>query len=284
VKERVGVLVPDKVPAEGGTQAEVDAVFLRHDEDAETYQSIWLPNDDERLLSGGRYYEQMALGARLALPAAQDGTLRVLIVGYAGGGVHRILRRALPAPLRLEVVGVEIDPAVVDVARRHLDLGSLEGDTLRLVTGEDARTVVNALPAGERFDLVLIDAYARTNYVPFQLATREFFARVKRHLAPGGWVGVNVLGTGMQGQVLGAVGDTLTDALGPTWKHPNVWFPGNVILWASPDADALPRVGEIWKAEGGAHVPLHPLLEVSAFALERMAVRHVPDPSCSRTT
>jgi predicted O-methyltransferase YrrM len=279
VKERVGVLVPDKPPSEGGSLGEAEAVFLRHDEDAETYQSIWLPTDDERLLSGGRYYEQMALGARLALPAAQDGTLRVLIVGYAGGGVHRILRRALPPETRLEVVGVEIDPAVVEVAREHLDLRSLEGDALTLVTGEDARTVVNALPASERFDLVLIDAYARTNYIPFQLATREFFERVKAHLAPGAWVGVNVLGTGLKGPVCRAVADTLDAALGPTWLHPNVWFPGNVILWSSSEPEAFPLVHDLVGATPDASGwPLHPLLEVSAFALERLAVRHVPDP------
>ncbi|MFM8980912.1 MAG: fused MFS/spermidine synthase [Planctomycetia bacterium] len=277
VHESIGVLEPSGAPSEGGQEGEAEAVFLRHDEDAETYQSAWLPRDGERVLTGGRYYEQMALGARLALPAASDGTLRVLLIGYAGGGVHRALRVALPEPVRLEVVGIEIDPAVVDVARQHLALDRLEGPGLRLVTGEDARTVVNALPADERFDLVLVDAYARTNYIPFQLATQEFFGRVRQHLAPGGWLGVNVLGTGMQGPVCRAVAAPLDRAVGPTTLHPNLWFPGNVILWSSPEG----RVPEVHEARaagtGAARWPLHPMLEVAAFALERFGVRHVPE-------
>lgn len=276
VRETIGILEPSGVPGAGGEEAQAEAVFLRHDEDAETYQSAWLPADGERVITGGRYYEQMALGARLALPAARDGRLRVLLIGYAGGGVHRALRVALPAPVQLEVLGVEIDPAVVDVARQHLALDRLEGPGLTLVTGEDARTVVNALPSARQFDLVLVDAYARTNYIPFQLATQEFFARVREHLAPGGWLGVNVLGTGMQGPVCRAVAATLDRAVGPTWLHPNLWFPGNVILWSSPEG-RVPEVHEAREAGSGRERwPLHPMLEVAAFALERFAVRHVP--------
>lgn len=277
VRETVGVLIPDGPPSEGGSPGTAEAVFLRHDEDAETYQSIWLPMDWEKILTGGRYYEQMALGARLALPAAGSGRLRVLIIGYAGGGVHRVLRDTLPWGVSLDVVGVEIDPAVVDVSREHLALGSLEGDGLRLITGEDARTVVNALPASETFHLVLVDAYARTNYIPFQLATREFLAQMKQHLVPGGWVGVNVLGTGLNGPVCRAVATTLDAAVGPTYLHPNVWYPGTVILWATDVGTGPPRIHLIERQMGApGDDTLHPSLEVSAFALERLAVRHVP--------
>ncbi len=297
VRERVGIVVPDGPPSEGGSSGWADAVFLRHDEDAETYQSIWLVppeppsanvNGWNYPLSGGRYYEQMALGARLALPAAAGGELRVLIIGYAGGGVHRTLRAALPVgfwggpPIRLKLTGVEIDPAVVETARAHLDLGTLETPNdhevapVRLITGEDARTVVNALPAGETFHLVLVDAYARTNYIPFQLATKEFFDIVRKHLAPRGWVGVNVLGSGLHGPVCRAVADTLEASIGPTYLHPNVWFPGSVILWAAVAETGPPRVHHIEPDSVPGSEWLHHSLEVSAFALERLTVRHRP--------
>jgi predicted membrane-bound spermidine synthase len=270
VREKVWVLEPQGIPAEGGIgNPDVGAIFLRHDEDADTYQSIWIPERTAERLSGGRYYEQMALGARLARPAG--GRLRVLIVGYAGGAVHRTLRDTLPPGMTLEVLGVEIDPEVVNVARRRLDLASLEGPDLTLVTGEDARTVVNALPSDRMFDLVLVDAYARTNYIPFQLATQEFFARVKAHLAPQGWVGVNVLGLGLNGPVCRAVATTMAHAVGPTYVHPNLWFPGNVILWACAEPGGRP-----WVAMGLPEDRLPPLLEVAAHGLERLAVRHAP--------
>ena len=42
-----------------------------------------------------------------------------------------------------------------------------------------------------RYDLIVVDAY-RQPYVPFYLATREFFRLVRDHLAPGGIVALNV--------------------------------------------------------------------------------------------
>ena len=42
-----------------------------------------------------------------------------------------------------------------------------------------------------RYDLIYVDAYHQP-YVPFYLATREFFRLVREHLAPGGLVALNV--------------------------------------------------------------------------------------------
>ncbi len=253
---------PATIYHDGG---EAKTVFLRHDEDAETYQSILLENTTRRRewLTGGRYFEHMALGAHFARPQ-RDGPLRVLIIGYAGGTVYRTLKQT--AGQDLAVLGVEIDPAVIDVARDHLRHAELEGKGLRLVTGEDARTVVNALPEEEQFDLVLVDAYARTNYVPFQLASTEFFQRVRKQMAPGAWIGVNVLGHGMRGAVAKAVASTMGSVFGEAFAAPNVAFPGNVILWSSPGAKHGPRVS--------AKAVMHPGLRSAAFMLERLMVRH----------
>lgn len=274
VQQPVNLLVPqeseDLPPANPGRGEETETVFLRHDEDAETYQSMLLVDRalSERWLSGGRYFEHMALGAYFARPP-REGPLRVLIIGYAGGTVHRTIRQTYGAKRPYHVLGVEIDPAVIDVAREHLAHAELEGDHLELVTGEDARTVVNALPAERRFDLVLVDAYTRTNYVPFQLASFEFFESVERHLAPGGWIGVNVLGNGIRSPVADAVATTMASVYGNAYVAPNPAFLGNVILWAAPGAKRGPRV------HAGAQ--LHDGLKTAAFALERLLVRHRPE-------
>jgi len=257
---------PPAILYHNGGQART--VFLRHDEDAETYQSVLLeePLRRSEWLTGGRYFEHMALGAQFARPV-RAGPLRVLIIGYAGGTVYRTLRQT--AGQDLEVLGVEIDPAVIEVARDHLAHRELEGPGLRLVTGEDARTVVNALPANEQFDLVLVDAYTRTNYVPFQLASVEFFRTVGRHLAPGGWIGVNVLGHGLRGVVAKAVASTMDEVYGAAFAAPNVAFPGNVILWSTPGSGPRqegPRIR--------ADAKLHPGLKSAAFMLERLMIRH----------
>ncbi len=275
VRQRVGLQVPLRdsvqIPALMGEGAEAETLFLRHDEDSETYQSLLLedPGESEHWLTGGRYFEHLSLGALFAGLECQGGTLRVLLVGYAGGTVHRTIRQILPPELKLELLGVEIDPGVIEVARRHLAHRELEGPGLRLVTGEDARTVVNALPEHERFDLVLVDAYARTNYLPFQLASVEFFEAVRRHLRPGGWVGVNVLGNGWKSPVARSVAATMGRALGHTYATPNPAYPGNVILWASPNGTQGPRLR--------GDLSLHPALLAAGHCLERLLIRHVPE-------
>ena len=257
--------------------------FLRHDEDAETYQSILIEDRVKQAawMTGGRYFEHMAVGAFFApaspgLPTESTRPLRVLIIGYAGGTVHRTLRQSYPGPL--DVLGVEIDPAVVEIAREHLRHRDLEtpregrDDRLRIVTGEDARTVVNALPEDEQFDLILVDAYARTNYVPFQLATREFFQQAAGHLAASGWIGVNVLGHGFRGPVAKAAAHTMTHVFGACWAAPNPAYPGNVILWSQPGAELAPRLWspDALEAMGG----WHPAMAYAAFAIERYLVRY----------
>ncbi len=263
-------IVPAWLPA----AAKARTIFLRHDEDAETYQSVLVEDDAKRAawLTGGRYFEHMAIGAFFA-PRPNGRPLKVLILGYAGGTVYRTLRQTYPAAM--DVVGVEIDPGVIEIARAHLAHRALEtprpglvGDRLRLVTNEDARTVVNALPQRERFDLILVDAYARTNYVPFQLATVEFFRRLAAHLTDGGWVGVNVLGHGFRGPVAKAIARTVAHVYGECWAAPNPAYPGNVILWSRPGADRGPRLIR--------RPVLHAGLRAAAFAVERYLVRYDP--------
>lgn len=267
VSGREIALDPSGIPASHSDYFELPLRYLRHDEDSETYQSVLLMENRAELLTGGRYFESMALGAHVVDPG-DDGIIDVLIIGYAGGSVYRTLRDAAPTGVRIRCLGVEIDPAVIEIARRHLQHEELETDDLELITGEDARTVVNVLPKERTFDLILVDAYTRTNYVPFQLASREFFQRVRPHLKSGGWVGINVLGRGAHSPVARAVANTATKHFGPTFLAPNPYFPGNVILWTQPDAIGAPR------ARVSAN--RHPGMAKAAFFLERLNVRFKP--------
>ncbi len=59
-----------------------------------------------------------------------------------------------------------------------------------------------------RYDLIVVDAY-RQPYVPFYLATREFFRLVREHLEPGGIVALNVAAVPDDERLVSAVGGTL---------------------------------------------------------------------------
>jgi spermidine synthase len=75
---------------------------------------------------------------------------------------------------------------VVELAQRHF--GVRQGPRLNIVT-RDGR--IYMARAREAFDVILVDAYQGT-LVPFHLVTREFYAILKRRLAPGGAVAQNI--------------------------------------------------------------------------------------------
>lgn len=120
----------------------------------------------------------------LTVPPLLGHTVRsVAILGNAGGTTARAYGVFYPSA---RIDGVELDPDVTAAARRYMGLGRIR--RLHVVTA-DARPFLER--THERFDLILVDAY-RQPYVPFYLATQEFFRLVRSRLRPGGIVALNV--------------------------------------------------------------------------------------------
>jgi spermidine synthase len=136
--------------------------------------SVWR---SDTVLTGGVW------DAFLALPALLEPPRRAAILGNAGGTIARAFAEHWP---KVAVDGVEIDPAVSEAGRKYL--GMEDNDLLR-VHDADARPFLRRTT--ERYDLIYIDAYHQP-YVPFYLATQEFFELVRERLAPGGLVALNV--------------------------------------------------------------------------------------------
>jgi predicted membrane-bound spermidine synthase len=132
----------------------------------------------------GNYWDEF-----LVLPLAGRSTppRSVLILGNAAGTVARQYGRFFPAT---RVDGVEIDGRLNDLARTHFDLDapSPQAPNVHLHTA-DGRPFLRATE--RRYDAIFVDAY-RQPYVPFHLATREFFQLAKDRLEPGGVVLVNI--------------------------------------------------------------------------------------------
>ena len=120
----------------------------------------------------------------LVLPfAGLDGPPeRIAILGNAAGTTARSYGEYLP---ETQIDGVEIDPELEDVGNRYFEMDSNENLT---VHSEDARPWLRRSEGG--YDAIFVDAY-RQPYIPFYLATEEFFALVRERLAPGGVVVVN---------------------------------------------------------------------------------------------
>ena len=137
--------------------------------------SIWRPNT---VLTGGEWDTYLAVPPLLGRPLR-----RVAILGNAGGTTARALGVFYP---QARVDGVELDPAVTAVGRRYFGLD--DNPRLRVITA-DARPFLRR--TDEHYDLIVVDAY-RPPYVPFYLATREFFRLARSRLAPGGAIVLNV--------------------------------------------------------------------------------------------
>jgi spermidine synthase len=127
----------------------------------------------------GNYWDEM-----LVLPFAgrRSPPRSVAILGNAAGTTARAYGEYFPGT---RVDGVEIDGELTEVGRRLFDL---RGRDLHLHTA-DARPFLRQ--ADRRWDLIVVDAY-RQPYIPFYLATREFFALARSRLGDGGMLVINV--------------------------------------------------------------------------------------------
>jgi predicted membrane-bound spermidine synthase len=132
----------------------------------------------------GRYLTGDYWDEPLVLPFAVTGRAprSIAILGGAAGTIARAYGRFHPSA-RVDLV--EIDGDLLDVGKRLFDL---RGPDLHLHRA-DARPFLRA--SDRRWDVIYVDAY-RQPYIPFYLATREFFALARDRLNPGGSVIVNV--------------------------------------------------------------------------------------------
>jgi len=107
---------------------------------------------------------------------------RILVLGLGGGSVARIARALAP---RAEIVGIEFEPEVVRLARRHLDLD----ETGVKVEIADARAWVEAeSKKATRYDAILEDVFVgagddvhKPDWIPDPMHAQAFGM-----LAPGG--------------------------------------------------------------------------------------------------
>lgn len=200
----------------------------------------------------GDYWDEMLV---LALAGGHAPPRSVAILGNAAGTTARALGHYFPGTT---VDAVEIDPALTKVGHALFDL---TGPRLRTHTA-DARPWLRA--STRTFDVIMVDAY-RQPYIPFYLATREFFALVREHLAPGGLVVINVGHPEQSDQLEKVLSATMRAEFGAAnvWRDPAE--PTNSMLVGSTATDPAGRLR--------AAVPALPpdLGEVAFATAERIA-------------
>jgi spermidine synthase len=147
----------------------------------------------------------------------------VCVIGLAGGTVAR-QATAIYGPVPID--GVEIDPEIVEVGRQYfgMNLPNLH------VTTTDGRFYLENVE--NRYDLIVIDAY-RLPYIPFQLATTEFFGLVRSRLGPRGVVAVNVGRTESDYRMVESIAATMREHFGAVHAI-NLSDTFNTVIVATP--------------------------------------------------
>jgi predicted membrane-bound spermidine synthase len=104
------------------------------------------------------------------------------VIGLAAGTIPKQFIRVF-APLQVD--GIELDPAIVEVGRKYF---ALDDPNINILVG-DGRYELNRLPGG--YDVITLDAY-KVPYIPWHLTTRQFFTEVRDKLTEDGVLAINV--------------------------------------------------------------------------------------------
>ncbi len=215
---------------------------LQVNEGFDSFQSVWQP--EPGLLPPAFYYDYFCLPPWWS---RAEGEWRLMVLGLGAGTAWRVLEGAMPEGVLLDAHGVEIDPRVIELARRWMDLPE-DGERRHALGGWDARTALRYV-SGE-FDQIVLDTYANQMEIPAHLCSLEFFEEVKARLAPGGWLSINIGGFGFEDPVVEAVAGTAASAFGSEALLVRVPFSRNCVAFLRRDG-VLPRPGGSgWAIEG----------------------------------
>ncbi len=230
--------------------------------EGQAVHSIYNPR---QLLTG--WYWDYFLAAPFFNSGFQPSQLhRMAIIGLAGGTIARQFSAAYP---QVQIDGVEIDPAIVDVARQYFGMNAANEPHLH-VFEQDGRAFARQTRAS--YDVIAIDAFQQP-YIPFHLTTEEFFSELRDHLADDGVLALNTGHTRTNFRLVQAFVNTLSRVFPSVYvflvpgtfnaeimatKHPTnlTTFRQNMMA-LRPDSllgqvaqEVVPQVS-IWRTDGG---------------------------------
>jgi len=207
------------------------------------------------------YWDYYCLG-----PLIMGNAKTALILGMGGG---TSVRQFLNFWKDLQIDAVEIDPVIARVAGEMFGLPE-HNHNLNVIV-DDARVFLQTKP-GKSYDIIEIDIFQGGSFIPFYLATQEFFSLCNKRLKSSGMLmmNVNVLKDWNEGQ---AKGPTLFGSIGNTVAEifPSVFYvklkAGNAILLAFKEPISLETLSGLMRKADTRFRELRPIL---SYSLERV--------------
>src|SRR5256884_4667164 len=138
-----------------------------------------------------------------------------LMIGLGGASTQRAYQHYYPD---LSIETAELDPVVVRVAK---DYFRFQESATQRVQVSDGRVFLRR--GGGPYGVIILDAYEKNRYgsfIPYHLATREFFELANQRLTTNGVLAYNVIGTlqGWRADILGSIYKTMKEVF------PQVYF------------------------------------------------------------
>jgi len=109
----------------------------------------------------------------------------ILIIGLGGGTMSNTLHQLYP---QSKITNVEIDPAVIKVARQYF--GFFENESVSSVVQDGRIFIKRAVIKKQQYDWIILDAF-NGDYIPEHLLTQEFLQETKSLLSPNGILSAN---------------------------------------------------------------------------------------------
>lgn len=169
--------------------------------------------------SGGVVYEVW----RSTLHKIKNLKFRInncLILGLGGGSAALLVRRFWPIA---EITGVDIDPIMIELGKKYLNLGGLRAEA---VVADAMEFCGKEAKEQGKYDLILVDIYVGDK-IPEHVQTEEFLRLVLRLLANEGVAVFNRLYYGEKRREATKFGEKLEKIfsnVSPIYPEANVMF------------------------------------------------------------
>jgi spermidine synthase len=184
--------------------------------------AVWSKTIEGSIFTGG-YWDY-----HLVSTAFSNDTEQILIIGLGAGTTAQSFSAAFP---NIYIDGVEIDPLVVEIGRQYFNMAMPNLDPIIM----DGRVFVKTTQ--NKYDIIILDVY-RDIYIPYHMATIEFFREIESVLKPGGVLSINVA-TGSGTRTTDIIGNTLLQVFQKVY---NVQYGYNHILFATGEKHTLDEI------------------------------------------
>lgn len=118
-------------------------------------------------------------------PALVENPERFLVIGMGGGNLPSYWLNKLD---NIKIDSVEISPEVYELAQKYFGVKKSESHKIHIT---DGRKYVRNYK-GDKYDVVFLDAYSNSGFVPIHLISKEFYQQVGNVMAENGILGINI--------------------------------------------------------------------------------------------